>query len=75
MSFVTALAEFVSRAAGGGSAALATGCAALEIDASMVLTRDRFVFFIHYILYKVSFCHSCLSQVCVNLLIQTLPAR
>lgn len=45
VSFVTALAEFVSRAAGGGSAALATGCAALEIDASMVHTRDRFVFY------------------------------
>lgn len=42
VSFVTALGEFVSRVAGGESAALVTGCAALETDASTVQTRDYF---------------------------------
>lgn len=41
VSFVTALGEFVSRAAGGESAALVTGCAALETDASTVQTNQR----------------------------------
>lgn len=41
VSFVTALGEFVSRAAGGESAALVTGCAALETDASTVQTHQR----------------------------------
>lgn len=39
-----ALGEFVCLAAGGGSAALGTGCAALEIDASMVQIRDPLMF-------------------------------
>lgn len=72
VSFVTALGEFVSRAAGGESAALVTGCAALETDASTVQTRDYvFTSLFSIACTKINFSHIVfLSQVCVNLLIQ-----
>lgn len=74
VSFVTALGEFVSRAAGGESAALVTGCAALETDASTVQTRDYvFTSLFDIVCMKFTFSHVVfLSQVCVNLLIPKL---
>lgn len=66
-SFVTALGEFVSRAADGESAALVTGCAALETDASTVQTRDYVsTSLFNLACMKTNFLIPCFSLRCVS---------